>query len=123
MSLEILLPVWAVALVLSLTAIAVIIRPLFVILVEICGSRERARFWTVYSCILTLMAPLLMVSTPGLLDNVAASGSAGAILQRSVFFACGGIIFALLVMGRAVWRSIGRSSPAPVLPKDPEPAS
>jgi len=108
MSLEILFSVWAVALVLALLAIGVIIRPLFGVLVEICGGRDRAQFWTVYTCLLTLMAPLLTVSTPGLLDAAAASGANGAILQRAVFYALAGIIGALLVMGRAVWRPIAR---------------
>lgn len=106
MSLTILLAVWAVALVLALAALALIVRPLLLILTEICGGYDRARFWTVYACVLTLMAPLLAVSTPGLLDTVALSGSIGAILQRAVFYALGGIIAALLVMGRAVWRPI-----------------
>ncbi len=113
MSLEILLSVWAVALVLASLAIAVIVRPLFVVLIEVCGGRDRARFWTLYACVLTVMAPLLTVSTPGLLDAAAVAGASGAILQRSVFYALVGIIIALLAMGRAVWRPIARMLQTP----------
>jgi len=108
MSLEILFSVWAIALVLALLAIVVIVRPLFGVLVEVCGGRERARFWTVYSCVLTLMAPLLTVSAPGFVDAAAASGATGAILQRAVFYALVGIIGALVIIGRAVLRPISR---------------
>ncbi|HLN26074.1 MAG TPA: hypothetical protein VK558_19050 [Patescibacteria group bacterium] len=59
------------------------------------------------------MAPLLTVSTPGLLDAAAAAGATGAVLQRAVFYALVGIIIALLVMGRAVWRPIARLLQAP----------
>lgn len=123
MSLQTLLTVWAVALLLSAAAIAVIVRPLFGVLSDVCGGRERARFWTVYASVLTFAAPLLAVSTPGLLDASAAVLASGAVLQRAVFYALCGIIFALLVMGRAVWRPIARMlqapAPAPVVAAEP----
>jgi hypothetical protein len=106
MSLGTLLSAWAVAAVLAAAAIALIVRPLFVVLADICGGRDRARFWTVYSIVLTVAAPLLVVSTPGLLDAAAASGTTGAVLQRAVFYALIGIIVALLIMGQAVWRPV-----------------
>lgn len=108
MPLETLLTIWAFALALASLAIAFIVRPLFLVLTEICGGRDRARFWTVYACVLILMAPLLTVSAPGLLDTVAAGGMNGAVLQRATFYALAGIVAALLVMGRAVWRPIAR---------------
>jgi O-antigen/teichoic acid export membrane protein len=107
-------PFWAAALLLALLAIGVIVRPLYEVLVEVCGGRDRARFWTVYSCALTLMAPLLTVSTPGLLDAAAASGTTGAVHQRAVFYALVGVIGALLIIGRAVWRPIARMLEDPV---------
>lgn len=105
MSLEMLLAVWAVSLVLALVAIAVVARPLRVLLEDICGTADRARFWTLYACLLLVVAPLLVVSAPGLLDASAAIGF-GPLLQRTVFFALVGIIGALLIMGYAVWRPI-----------------
>jgi cytochrome b subunit of formate dehydrogenase len=107
MSLEILFAVWGVALVLALLTIAIIIRPLYVVLTDVCGSKDRAWFWTVYASVLTTAAPLVAVSTPGLLDAVSQAGT-GAILQRAVFYAMAGIIAALLVTGRAVWSPIAR---------------
>lgn len=106
MSLEVLVSVWAVAMVIAAAACFVIARPLLIVLTEICGGRERARFWTVYACALTVATPLLAVSTPGLLDGAAAAQGGGPVLQRAVFYALAGVIFALLMMGRAVWRPI-----------------
>jgi hypothetical protein len=118
MSLETLLSVWAVAVLMAFAAIAAIARPLFIVLTDVCGGRDRARFWTVYASVLTLAAPLLVVSTPGLLDRSVAMLASGAVLQRTVFYALAGIVFALLVMGRAVWRPIARLLSAPVRPGD-----
>jgi hypothetical protein len=118
MSLETLLSVWAVAVLMAFAAIAAIARPLFIVLSDVCGGRDRARFWTVYASVLTLAAPLLVVSTPGLLDRSVAMLASGAVLQRTVFYALAGIVFALLVMGRAVWRPIARLLSAPVRPGD-----
>lgn len=118
MSLETLLSVWGVAVLMAFAAIAAIARPLFIVLSDVCGGRDRARFWTVYASVLTLAAPLLVVSTPGLLDRSVAMLASGAVLQRTVFYALAGIVFALLVMGRAVWRPIARLLSAPVRPGD-----
>jgi hypothetical protein len=96
-----------------LAAIAVVIRPLFAVLTELCGGRERAQFWTAYACVLTLATPLLVVSTPGLLDAAAARLDSGAVLQRAVFYALGGIIVALLITGRSVWKPIARQLALP----------
>lgn len=122
MPLQTLLTVWAVALLLSLAAIGAIVRPLFGVLSELCGGRERARFWTVYASVLTIAAPLFTVSTPGLLDASAAMLPSGAVLQRAVFYALCGIISALLVMGRAVWRPIERMLQPPAAPAAPQAA-
>lgn len=113
MSLQTLFSVWAVALLLASAACAVIVGPLLAVLTELCGGRHRALFWTVYACALTVAAPLLAVSTPGLLDGAAAAEGSGPVLQRAVFYALAGIILALLIMGRAVWRPIARLLQAP----------
>ncbi|WP_454019703.1 hypothetical protein [Azospirillum sp. Marseille-Q6669] len=113
MSLKTLFSVWGVALFLAVVACAVIVRPLLTVLTDLCGGRERAQFWTVYACALTVATPLLVVSTPGLLDHAAVAEGSGPVLQRTVFYALAGIVVALLVMGRAVWRPIARMLQAP----------
>lgn len=105
MSVNILIAVWSVSLALAMMAVAVLARPLRVLLVDICGTEQRARFWTLYACILVMMAPLLVVSVPGLLDAAVNIGL-GAVLQRAVFYSLVGIIGALLVMGYAVWKPV-----------------
>lgn len=103
MTLPLLLSIWANSIVLALLAIAVVAWPLQRLLTDICGTRDRARFWTLYACVLLVAAPLLAVSTPGLLD---ASAGLGAVLQRAVFYSLLGIVAALVVMGYAVWKPV-----------------
>jgi hypothetical protein len=105
MTLNILLTVWAVSIALALLAVAVVIRPLRVLLEDICGTADRAWFWTLYAALLLVIAPLMVVSTPGLLDAAAAAGI-GQVLQRTVFYALLGMLVALLVMGYAVWKPV-----------------
>jgi hypothetical protein len=112
MTLSTLFSIWAIALTLALVSIAAIVRPLSTILVGICGSEDRARFWTAYTCVLTIIAPLMAVSTPRLLD-VAAEGLNGPTLQHAVFFALAGIVAAFLCVGQAIWKPIASTFRAP----------
>lgn len=105
MSVNILIAVWTISLVLALIAVGILARPLRSLLVDICGTEQRARFWTLYASVLVILAPLLVVSLPGLLDAAANVGLA-AVLQRAVFYSLVGIIGALLVMGYAVWKPV-----------------
>jgi uncharacterized membrane protein YhaH (DUF805 family) len=115
MSLSILLSVWSISVVLALLAVTVVARPLMRLLTDICGTVDRARFWTLYASVLLVVAPVLVVSAPGLLDSAAAAGL-GAVLQRTVFYSLLGIVAALMVMGYAVWKPIAamtRQEPRP----------
>jgi hypothetical protein len=112
MTLNILLAAWMVSIVLALLSIAVVIRPLQILLRDICGTADRARFWSLYASVLLMVAPLMVVSAPGLLDAVAASGVA-PVLQRAVFYTLLGILVALMVMGYAVWRPIAAMTSNP----------
>jgi len=114
MSVYILFEIWGVAVALALAAILVILKPMFTVLVEVCGGADRARFWAAYACVFTVVTPLMAVSTPGLLDGVAVQGPAALVLQRAVFFALAGIALALLVAGQAIWKPIARALRAPL---------
>lgn len=105
MSVNILIAVWSISLVLALIAVAILARPLRILLVDICGTEQRAGFWALYASVLVILAPLLVVSLPGLLDAAVNMGLA-AVLQRAVFYSLVGIIGALLVMGYAVWKPV-----------------
>jgi hypothetical protein len=109
MTFDIMLMVWAATLLLAGAAAALLSPPLRLILQDLCKTAERARFWTVYSCLLIIAVPLLFVSVPGVLDAAAASGHLGAILQRTVFLALAGILFALLIIGKNLRRSVARA--------------
>ena len=119
MTLNLLLTIWAVSLFLALLALAVVARPLWILLVDMCGTSKRARFWTLYASVLTVATPLLTVSMPGLLDGVAASAQLGPVLQRTVFYSLVGIIVALVIMGYAVRRPVAASTTQPPVSEPP----
>lgn len=106
MNIDILLAVWGLSLFLAVSAVTVLARPLRTLLVDICGTEGRANFWTLYASVLLVLAPLLVVSAPGLLDAAARSGDFGPALQRALFYALVGIIGALVIMGYGVWRPV-----------------
>lgn len=124
MTMSTLFSIWAIASMLALVSIAVIVRPLSTILVDICGSEDRAWFWTAYTCVLTTIAPLMAVSTPGLLD--VSAGLSGPMLQHAVFYALAGIVVAFVCVGQAIWKPIASTfrTPAaipapPIVPTQP----
>lgn len=105
MSLSMLFAAWSVALTVAGTSVLLLLHPLRALLTDICGTRDRASFWTLYACILVILAPLLTVSFPGLLDRAADVGP-GAVLQQALFYALTGVIGALMIMGYAIWKPV-----------------
>jgi hypothetical protein len=88
---------YALAGLIALLAAVALWRPLRILLGEICGTEERSRFWTVWSTVMLVVAPLLLVSCRGL--DYDPSG----LIQGTVGAALFGILLALLGMGYAVW--------------------
>jgi hypothetical protein len=72
-------------------------RPLRILLGEICGTEERSRFWTVWSTVMMVVAPLLLVSMRAIDTNPS------GLIRGTVASALVGILLALLGMGYAVW--------------------
>ena len=106
MTLAYLLSVWGISLLLALIAVGVLTPALRRLLTDLCGTQERASFWALYAALMVVLAPLMAVSMPGLLDASASGGEIGPVLQRAVFYSLAGIVAALMVMGYAVWRPI-----------------
>ncbi len=79
--------------------VTVLARPFHAVVMDLCGTAARARFWTAYVSVLFLMAPILAVSWA----NISARG-AGLDLVGSVFFSVLALFIALLVFGFNVWR-------------------
>lgn len=75
-------------------------QPLYRIVIDLCGTADRARFWTAYVCVLFVLSPVLAVSF--------ASGRGGIDLVGSVFWSVLALFVALLVFGFNVWKPSAR---------------
>ena len=92
-----LLLAYALAGLIALLAAVALWRPLRILLGEICGTEERSRFWTVWSTVMLVVAPLLLVSWR------AVDADPSRLIQGTAGAALFGILLALLGMGYAVW--------------------
>lgn len=81
----------------ALLAAVVLWRPLSILLAELCGTEERSRFWAVWSTVMMVATPLLLVS----LRSIATSPA--DLVQGTMTSALFGVLLALLGMGFAVW--------------------
>lgn len=71
--------------------------PLHNILVELCGTRERAAFWVTFSNVTMTLVPLIfaMQYTP----DLKAGSSAVLELAAQLKWALAGLLFAVLILG------------------------
>jgi hypothetical protein len=100
-------------------AIAAYLRsPLHSILVELCGTSERAAFWVAFSNVTIILVPLIfaMQYTPSLKEG----SSAILELAAQLKWALAGVLIAVLILGWVLSRYIRRqdgsvttSKPAP----------
>lgn len=75
--------------------------PMYRVLVELCGTRDRAGFWIIYLGIMLVLTPVLCVSA---LSAFWSRGmSSPELLEKAVFVAAVGIAFALILIGRGIW--------------------
>lgn len=73
-------------------------QPLRILLAEMCETEQRSRFWAVWSTVMTIAAPMLLVSVGG------ASTDPTSLVQDTIGLALSGILIALGGMGIAVYR-------------------
>ena len=92
-----LLITYALTALIALLAVVTVWRPLSILLAELCGTEERSRFWTVWSTVMTVVAPMLIVSMRGLDTDPA------GLIRSTAEAALTGVLLALLGMGYAVW--------------------
>ena len=84
-------------------AVVLVLRPaLQRLLVDLCGTENRASFWTAFSTVALVLAPLLgaMHRRPG------AGGDAAFELASQLEWALGGLLAAVLIAGVVLARSI-----------------
>ncbi|MBT0670258.1 hypothetical protein HT136_17975 [Novosphingobium profundi] len=100
-----LLLTYALTILVATFACAVLWRPLGILLSELCGTEERSRFWTVWSAVMMVATPMLLVSLRRLATN------ATDLVQGTMTSALFGILAALVGMGLAVWSRSPRQDP------------
>jgi nitrate reductase NapE component len=110
-----------VALVLGGSVVAVLFRPLFGAVKDLCGTRERALFWSVYLSTILILVPLLGVAFIGTYGGPTVDFV--SFVQRAVFFALLGLTAALVTIGFGIWRPSnnvepGRANGMPAAPRD-----
>jgi len=94
----------------SMTLI-LLIRPLLRgVLVETCGTHERADFWLMFTQLMLAIAPLLLVIffTHSIDESVVLPA---LFVKDTLFRSLIGVFFGLLLIGHVMWRSVV-SSPA-----------
>lgn len=101
-----------------ITAFAIVIylrRPLHRILVELCGTQERAEFWVSFSNVTITLVPLIfaMQYTPEL------KAGTTPVLELAAQFkwALAGLLAAVLILGWVISRFIRRQTAPTVSPK------
>ncbi len=100
---------------LTLVATFAIVRylrsPLLDILVEICGTNERAAFWVSFSNVTIILVPLIfaMQYTP----ELKAGSTAVLELAAQLKWALGGLLFSVLILGWVLSSFIRRQSGHP----------
>lgn len=92
--------------VLSMLASTMLWRPLDLLLTSLCGTAQRARFWTVWSMVMMCVLPLLIASLRTMATDPVLA------VKGAVSSALAGILLTLLGMGYAVWRRSPRAEQA-----------
>ena len=82
--------------------IAALARPLRPLILDMCGSEARAKFWTIYLSTLLVLVTLLCSM---LLVAYGSAGTQGRLLERTAFFALAWLTGTVVVIGWTMWRS------------------
>jgi len=90
------------ALAASLGVVLVLRRALHRLLVDLCGSETRAAFWTAFSTVTLMLAPLLAAMH----RRPSAGGDPVFELASQLEWALGGLLAAVLIAGVVLARSI-----------------
>jgi len=92
--------------------VVVYLRPhLQTILVDLCGTRERANFWAAFSNVILVLAPLIgaMLHRPGSGDGVTTFFAINSQLKSALI----GLVIAVAVLGLVISRFIPRGTAGP----------
>jgi hypothetical protein len=83
-------------------------RPLEAVLADLCGTADRARFWTAFSCVALLVMPLIFALDARPEGEAGAAGTAVFAIVGQVKWALIGLAVALMGLGIVVGSFIPR---------------
>jgi hypothetical protein len=88
----------------SAIAILVVNKPLNRILIDVCGTEDRAKFWVVYSDLMLVITPILSILIFGSsnFDRMADFG----FYKRAFGAALFGLFFSLVIIGMQITKTI-----------------
>ena len=92
------------------TAVIVLLKPLLRdVLIDTCGTAKRAEFWVMFTQLMLIISPLLIVvffapTETSISLNIAES------LQDTLFRSLLGVFVALAMIGQVMWKSIQTSN-------------
>ncbi|MCP3662737.1 MAG: hypothetical protein GY696_09610 [Gammaproteobacteria bacterium] len=89
----------------SLTIITLLKPLLSDLLTDTCGTTSRAAFWVMFTQLMLVISPLLIVIFFASTDPVSSTNAADAI-KETLFRTLLGIFIALITVGQVIWRSI-----------------
>jgi len=75
---------------------------------EVCGRQAGAEFWVSYTQLMMFIAPLMLIAFFSRAGNPALAGTVEQ-LKSSLLLLMAGQFAGLVLMGRAVWKSIPRN--------------
>ena len=114
--------VFAIELAVSLAVSAVILLRLQALLHrignEVCerGNRGATEFWVAYTQLMMVIAPVLLVA---IFSHAGVHGEVLTQIKSSLALVLTGQFAGLILVGRAVWKSIVREAAKPVTPAAP----
>ena len=80
------------------------------LLLDLCGTDDRAEFWVRITAVLNTAAPLALVL---LFGHDCSNAPAGEIVRQSLSLSLIGILVGVALLARGIWRQVPRAAAAP----------
>lgn len=96
----------------SACVIFILNKPLTNVLIDICGTKVRAKFWVIYSSLMLVIAPLLTSIVFGKSHSVAA---ANFVFYKAAFGSVlFGVFISLVIIGLQITKTLPRKNDKPM---------
>lgn len=94
--------------------VVILIKPLLRdVLIETCGTQKRAEFWVMFTQLMLVISPLLIVIYFAPTSAIVPPNLAET-MKDTLFQSLLGVFIALAIIGQVIWKSITPASNEPV---------